>query len=360
MSLSFLSRLRTPFSAQAARIVLLIGAINICVWIGVGIVLHYYSSLVSTAILAYTLGLRHALDADHISAIDLMIRRLLASGRRPATVGMWFSLGHSTIVIITCIVVAATVRDKLDGFSFSRAGQIVGGSISSAVLLILGAMNAWILWKLTRRMGKALRGEGGETEAGEAAGLEIKGFGCLGRLFKGMFKLIDRLKSAGMCLVDTTDGALMLTLYTSANLAHDQIAILYYSTALTAVTVVVALVIGIIQLLTLILNAAESTGSFWDGVGDVSDHYDIVGGTVCGSFLFFGLLSIVCYKPWRRRVEKKYAHAVRVDRRADAEEGCLDGAGEALGVGNNQVGKDKPVATTNKANSAGEGSSRRN
>ncbi|KAL2040396.1 hypothetical protein N7G274_006839 [Stereocaulon virgatum] len=69
---------------------------NVLVWIATGIVLHYHPTLVSTAVLAYTLGLRHALDADHISAIDLMTRRLIASGQRPVTVGTFFSLGHST------------------------------------------------------------------------------------------------------------------------------------------------------------------------------------------------------------------------------------------------------------------------
>ena len=69
---------------------------NALAWVAVGIVLHYHASLISTAVLSYTLGLRHALDADHISAIDLMTRRLIASGQRPVTVGTFFSLGHST------------------------------------------------------------------------------------------------------------------------------------------------------------------------------------------------------------------------------------------------------------------------
>lgn len=80
-----------------------------------------------------------------------------------------------------------------------------------------------------------------------------------------------------MCLLDTTDGALMMALYTSTALAKDQIAILYYSIVLTVITVVVAVVIGVIQLLTLILNVAEPSGKFWDGVGIAGDHYEIIG-----------------------------------------------------------------------------------
>ena len=81
----------------------------------------------------------------------------------------------------------------------------------------------------------------------------------------------------GMCLLDTIDGALMMALYTSTAFAKDRIAILYYSIALTVITVVVAIVIGVIQLLTLILNVAQPSGRFWQGVEVAGDHYDIIG-----------------------------------------------------------------------------------
>ena len=80
-----------------------------------------------------------------------------------------------------------------------------------------------------------------------------------------------------MCLLDTTDGALMMALYTSTSLAKDQIAILYYSIVLTVITVTVAIVIGIVQLLILISNVAEPSGKFWDGVGVAADHYEVIG-----------------------------------------------------------------------------------
>jgi high-affinity nickel-transport protein len=108
-----------------------------------------------------------------------------------------------------------------------------------------------------------------------------------------------------MCLIDTTDGALMMTLYTSTSLARDTIAILYYSIVLTAITVLVAACIGIIQLLTLVLNVASPSGEFWDGVSNVGDHYDIVGGAICGAFVLFGIASVLLYKPWRRRVDRR-------------------------------------------------------
>lgn len=85
------------------------------------------------------------------------------------------------------------------------------------------------------------------------------------------------LFTAGMCLLDTVDGALIMALYTSTALAEDRIAILYYSIALTVITVLVAIVIGFIQLLSLVLNVAQPSGKFWSGVAVAGDHYDVIG-----------------------------------------------------------------------------------
>ncbi|CAG8951818.1 hypothetical protein HYFRA_00005622 [Hymenoscyphus fraxineus] len=341
-------------SFEAVGIIALLVIINIAVWIATAFVLRANSSLASSAILSYTLGLRHALDADHICAIDTMTRRLVATGSRPVTVGTWFSLGHSTIVIITCIVVAATagaLEERFEGFQ--NVGGIIGTSVSAAVLLLLGIGNAWILYRLVQRLRLVLKEEVGEdrdamAQEGAAAGLDLQGGGLLVRLFKKAFNFIDRawkmyplgvlfglgfdtsseiavlgiasvqgakgtsiwlilifplLFTAGMCLIDTIDGALMMTLYTSTSLARDPIAILYFSIILSTITVIVALVIGMIQLLSLIANF--STGSFWDGVNAVGDHYPEVGGAICGAFVVFGALSVVLYKPWRRRVDRR-------------------------------------------------------
>ncbi len=120
-----------------------------------------------------------------------------------------------------------------------------------------------------------------------------------------------------MCLVDTLDGALMLTLYlapakddsdaSAGSRAKDPLTFLYYSVVLTTLTVLVALVIGTIQLLTLVLNVAAPEGPFWDGVQTASDNYDVIGGAVCGSFVVVGAVSVACYGPWRRRVDRRRA-----------------------------------------------------
>lgn len=115
------------------------------------------------------------------------------------------------------------------------------------------------------------------------------------------------LFTAGMCLLDTLDGALMMSLYTSARLGKDAIAVLYYQSVLTAVTVIVAVVIGVLQMLNMVLSVGDydTDHGFWKGVEVAGDNYDIIGGSICGSFVFFGLVAAVCYNPWRRRVDKK-------------------------------------------------------
>ncbi|KAK2762589.1 hypothetical protein FQN54_000762 [Arachnomyces sp. PD_36] len=377
---------------RAIGIIALIALINIVVWIAAAIVLHFYPSLVSTAVLSYTLGLRHALDADHISAIDLMTRRLLATGQRAVTVGTFFSLGHSTIVIITSIVVAATaaaVSSKFD--RYSRVGGIIGSSVSSAFLIILGIMNAYILYKLIVQIKKALRLREGE----EDQAFKFEGRGFLFSALKKLFRLINKpwkmyplgilfglgfdtsseiallgissihaangtnfwvilifpvLFTAGMCLIDTIDGALMLSLYiqpaqnflpqparrrggssspSSTDQQHsrsprDPIAFLYYSIVLTTLTVIVAIVIGVLQLLTMIANAAEPEGKFWDGVDVAGEYYDVIGGAICGCFILFGGISVFLYRPWRRWIDER----VREELRQRDEEGAgADGFG---------------------------------
>lgn len=178
---------RLPFPAIA--IITLLITINILVWIVVGTVLSRHPKLISTAVLSWTLGLRHAFDADHISAIDLMTRRLIASGQRPVTVGTFFSLGHSTIVIITSIVVASTaaaVEKRFDGFS--RVGGIIGSTVSAVFLVVLGFMNVWILYKLLKELNRVMNTPADAQEPE----FKIEGGGCLFQVLKKMFRIVDR------------------------------------------------------------------------------------------------------------------------------------------------------------------------
>ena len=358
---------------RAIAIILLLIVINIIIWVACGIVLAFHPALITTAVLSYTLGLRHAFDADHITAIDLMTRRLLASGQRPVTVGTFFSLGHSTVVIITSIVVAASSAAISDRFgAFSDVGSIIGSSISAAFLILLGLMNGWILYRLYTSLQRAIASPIGH----ENLDFSFEGAGCMMAFLRKMFKLVDRpwkmyplgilfgmgfdtsseiallgissiqasagtsfwlilifpvLFTAGMCLLDTTDGAMMMSLYTSARLASDAIAVLYYQCVLTSVTVIVAMVIGVIQLLTLIRNVKpDASGPFWDGVDVAGEHYDIIGGAICGSFIVFGVLAMVCYRPWRRRVDQRRL-AMAVEQNGELED--VDGYEDSAAAG---------------------------
>ncbi|WQF76809.1 Putative nickel/cobalt transporter, high-affinity [Colletotrichum destructivum] len=412
-----MARFRVPFSslpvpeplralpAPTVRIITLLLAVNVLIWAVAGVILHFHPALAPPAALSFVLGLRHALDADHISAIDLTTRRLIASGQRPVTVGTFFSLGHSTVVIVTCVVVAATsgaLRDRFDGFA--RVGNIVGTAVSAAFLLLLCAGNGWVLYKLVRRLrvvldeerggrkrGAAVQGHEGpageEQDEGNAAmDLKLEGEGFLASVFRKVFRVVDRpwkmfplgilfglgfdtsseiailglssvhgaqgtsiwlilifpiLFTAGMCLLDTTDGALMMALYTSKAFSRDRVAILYYSIVLTGITVFVSAFIGVIQVLSLVANVAEPEGRFWDGVDAIGDHFDVIGGSICGLFVVVGLGSVLVYRPWRRRVEKRSEErAVLVP---EEERGLGTGAGAGAGSSYGTVAAGGPI-----------------
>ncbi|KAG5990973.1 hypothetical protein E4U43_004151 [Claviceps pusilla] len=343
---------------QSIAVISLLLLLNLLVWTAVAITLRFHPSLISPAALSYSLGLRHALDADHISAIDLMTRRLVGLGQRPATVGTYFSLGHSTIVLVTCIVVAATsgaLRERFDGFT--HVGNIIGTAISATVLLILCLANTYILVSLVKRlrseMALARHAQPLSDPATTASDVqnETPTGGIMTRLVRVLFKTVDRpwkmyplgvvfglgfdtssevailgisslqalrgtsiwlilifpiLFTSAMCLLDTLDGASMLALYTSQAFSRDPIALLYYQIILSAITVLVSAFIGIIQLLSLVQNVADPQGPVWDGVAAVGDHFDILGGSICGLFLLVGVVSMLLYRPWRRRMERRH------------------------------------------------------
>ena len=124
-----------------------------------------------------------------------MTRRLIASGSRPVTVGLWFSLGHSTIVLVTCIVVAATsgaLQNRFDGFK--KVGNIVGTAVSAGVLILLGIANAWILFKLVKKLRQVLTEEVQEDAAGLGGdgGFKIEGGGIMVRILNKVLKIVDK------------------------------------------------------------------------------------------------------------------------------------------------------------------------
>lgn len=105
-----------------------------------------------------------------------------------------------------------------------------------------------------------------------------------------------------MALLDTTDGALMSTLYTSPTFSRDPLAMLYYSAVLTAITVAVSAFVALIQILSLVARLVEPEGAFWDFIDTLAEHFDVIGAGICVLFFVVGVGSVFVYRPWRRRM----------------------------------------------------------
>ena len=146
--------------------------------------------LFATAFLAYTFGLRHAVDADHIAAIDNVVRKLMQEGKRPLSVGFFFSLGHSTVVVLATIGIAATAAVLQSRFnSFKAVGGLIGTSVSIFFLLAIAAVNLTILIGVWRSFQQVRRGHQLEFEHLD---MLLAGRGLLARLFKGIFRIISK------------------------------------------------------------------------------------------------------------------------------------------------------------------------
>ena len=132
-------------SRQRSRLIvisLLLIAANAGAWIWAIVAFGHQPSLIGTAFLAYTLGLRHAVDADHIAAIDNVVRKLMQDGQRPLSVGLFFALGHSTVVVLATIAIAATATALQARFGdFQKVGGMIGTAVSATFLLAIAAVN---------------------------------------------------------------------------------------------------------------------------------------------------------------------------------------------------------------------------
>jgi high-affinity nickel-transport protein len=316
--------------------VLLIG-FNGLAWGWALVTFHDHPVLLGTALLAYGLGLRHAVDADHIAAIDNVTRKLMQEGKRPAAIGLFFSLGHSTIVVGLTIAIALTavaLQSRFDGLK--DIGGLIGTSVSALFLFAIAAANIVVLISMYRTFQSVKRG-GQVIE--EDLDILLANRGVLGRLFRGLFRLVKRswhmyplgllfglgfdtateigllgisaagasnglslwsilifpaLFTAGMSLVDTTDGILMLGAYGWAFIKP--IRKLYYNITITAVSVVVALLIGGTEALGLIAGRLGLEGSFWRLVSTLNEHFGAIGYLIIGIFAASWLISAIVYR----------------------------------------------------------------
>ena len=319
----------------------LIGA-NVLVWVLALAVLHDKPVLLGTALLAYSFGLRHAVDADHIAAIDNVTRKLMQQSQRPVGVGLYFSLGHSAVVAGLSIAVALTASAMAGSFQSMKAvGGIISTSASALFLFAIAIVNVLVLISVYRTFQAVKRGEAFVEDDFD---LLLNSRGFLSRIFRPLFGLVTKswhmlpigllfglgfdtateialfgisatqaadgasaatilvfpaLFAAGMSLVDTTDGVLMLGAYGWAFMKP--IRKLYYNITITAVSVVVAVLVGGLETLNLIGDELGLTdgGGFWSAIGAINDNFGLLGYVIIGVFAVAWIGSVVFYKVMR-------------------------------------------------------------
>jgi nickel/cobalt transporter (NiCoT) family protein len=320
-------------------------AANLFVWAWAFYGFRGHPAMLGTAFLAYSLGMRHAVDADHIAAIDNVTRKLLQEGRRPISIGFWFSLGHSSVVFLATFAIAATAIGLPWHFEswfaqWKDLASTVRTSVSTLFLFTVAALNLVILadvWRTLRRVR-----QGGESADHDCDASQGRG-GVLANLLRPLFRLVTRdwhmvplgflfalgfdtateigllgisgaqagqgmsiwlimvfpaLFAAAMSLIDTTDGVFMLGAYNWAFIKPARK--LYYNLVITAVSVAVAGGIGAVQALGFIGGGLGLRGGFWDGIGSFNDSFSEIGFAIVGLFVVAWIVSLTIYRYGRR------------------------------------------------------------
>jgi high-affinity nickel-transport protein len=334
----------TKWSSRAVEpaIVLLFGgliAANIAAWAFAFARFSDRPAVMATTLLAWVFGLRHAVDADHIAAIDNVVRKLMQAGETPRSAGLYFALGHSTIVVVATLLLALGVV-TLGGDSFLKEiGSLIGTSVSALFLLAIAAINLVIFAGLWRTF-RAAREQGIHDAEGLDTLLANRGF--LARLLGPMFRLVTKpshmyplgllfglgfdtateigllslsaseaargasladvmvfpaLFAAGMALVDTADSVLMVSAYRWAFV--DPLRKLWYNLTITGASVAVALFIGGVEALGLIADRLDLSGGAWALIATLGESLVNFGFVVIALFALAWLVSVVS---WRRMV----------------------------------------------------------
>ena len=322
---------------KVAGIYALLILINAAAWLWAVAAFHHFPVLLGTAFLAYSFGLRHAVDADHIAAIDNVTRKLMQEGKRPVAVGFMFSLGHSTIVIFgSLLIAAAALRLQQHIDHYRNIGGVIGTLVSAVFLLAIAIVNIVILRSVYATFTRVRRGE---PYVDEDLDLLLANRGFLARIFRPIFAMIRRswhmyplgvlfglgfdtateigllgisaaeasrglplwsiavfpvLFAAGMSLIDTTDNILMLGAYGWAYIKP--IRKLYYNLTITSVSVVVALVVGGIEALCLLGGQLHLQGVFWGFIVRLNSNFGVLGYCIIAIFALAWIVSIAIYK----------------------------------------------------------------
>ena len=323
--------------AKAATTFALIIAANVFAWTWAWTAFSDLPGLMGAAVLAFLFGLRHAFDADHIAAIDNVVRKLMQDGKTPYSVGFFFSLGHCTFVAVASIAMAgaaAAMEGQVDRFA-SLSGA-VGASISALFLIVIGLANLFLLRGLWSAYNRARRGE---PVLEEDLDHLLSGRGLLTRFLRPLFRLVSRsshmylvgflfglgfdtateigllgisatqaaegvslstmlvfpaLFTAGMSLMDTTDSVVMTGAYGWA--FDDPLKKLWYNLVMTAMSVVVAIFIGGLEALGLLGDRLGFENGFWRLIQSLNDNLTNFGLAIAALLIASWVVSAFVYR----------------------------------------------------------------
>ena len=338
---------------ERIRLVLFFAAIALIHVVGWGLLLSIapqYPALLGLGGLAYSFGLRHAFDADHISAIDNTTRKLLQDRKRPVGVGFFFSLGHSSVVFLIALGLGFAIRIVMDGVvaedgNLRNLGGVVGTGVSGLFLVLIGLLNLIILLDILGVFRRMRRGEYDRVTLEE----HLVTGGVLTRAFRKLFAVITEswqmypigflfglgfdtasevallaisagaasqglpftaiislplIFAAGMSLMDTTDGAFMAKAYSWA--FSNPIRKLFYNMTMTGLSVFVALFVGVVELSQIMIQVLRLQGGVWDVIAG----FDLgsLGLIIVASFIVAWIAAFVIFKV--RRVEERWTAMV--------------------------------------------------
>jgi high-affinity nickel-transport protein len=342
--------------AMMGAVVIGLHAVGFFLLIAVVAPRHYYlgasgAFAVGTGLTAYTLGLRHAFDADHISAIDNTTRKLMGEGKRPMSVGFFFSLGHSTIVFMLAFLFAIGIKAlggqvKNDNSQLHNVTNWIGTGVSGAFLYVIAALNLAILWGIVKVFREMRSGNYDEAQLEH----QLDTRGLMNRFFGRFTKTISKpwqmypvgvlfglgfdtasevallflaagaagaglpfyailclplLFAAGMSLLDTIDGSFMNFAYGWA--FSKPVRKVFYNLTITGLSVLVALVIGTIELGGIVAQHLDAQGSFWVWFENIDINQ--LGFIIVGMFLATWAIALSI---WRfGHIEERWSAQVR-------------------------------------------------
>jgi high-affinity nickel-transport protein len=327
---------------------------------------------VGTGVLAYTLGMRHAFDADHIAAIDNTTRKFMTEGKRPMSVGFFFSLGHSTIVFALTVLLGLGAR-ALGGqvrnvhSSLHHYGTLIGTSVSGGFLYLIATLNLIILVGIVRLFLQMRQGRFNDAELEKhlnARGFMMRFFGPLARSVDAPWKMypvgvlfglgfdtatevaflvlagssvaaglplwailsLPLLFAAGMSLLDTIDGSFMNFAYGWA--FSKPVRKVYYNIAITGLSVLVAFFIGTLELMQVLTQEVTLKGGLWNYAADF--NINKAGFVIVGMFVATWVFALSYWK--YGHVEERWERAALKAQEARGESPDLHSAGITLGA----------------------------